>query len=268
MKISIAFITWGIAIFIWLYLIPILIIGTLICMPFFIVITPIVMTITCTIAYLLKDEMIAKGKLREFVNNIPYHLWFGKVASLDAPTNPTLICSHPHGILCTGILFSMHFRPASNTLFAVSKWLFHVPLIGWLAKQLGCIPATYKHIEKGLQTHSVILVPGGVPELISGKPYVYRYGFLKIARKMNVSILPVVTDQSFYDIVPCPVESLRIYIAKQYDLPIMFPVLGWYGTWLPKRNPIQMISYKSFVVSNGTLEDERKRYYQLIDMIK
>lgn len=268
MKISIAFVTWGIAIFIWLYFLPILLIGTLICMPFFIFITPIVMTITCTIAYLLKDEMITKGQIRNIVNNIPYHLWFGEIDVINTPESPTLICSHPHGILCTGILFSTHFRPASNTLFAVSKWLFYIPLIGWLAKQLGCIPATYEHIEKALDTHSVILVPGGVPELISSKPYVNRHGFLKIAKRKKIPILPIIISQTFYDMIPCPAEKIRIYIANQFGLPIMFPVIGWYGTWLPKRKPIKLTSRELFIVSNEDFENERKRYYQSIDMIK
>ena len=264
MKVSIAFLTWTVAIFIWLYLLPILFIGTIICIPFFIIITPIIMIITCTMAYFIKDEIIPTGYIRSVVNNIPYNLWFGHIDDICAPAKPTLICSHPHGILCTGILFSVHFRPGSSTLFAVSKWLFYIPVIGWLATQLGCIPATYYNINTALKTNSVILVPGGVPELISGKQYTRRYGFLKIAKKKKVPILPVTTKQTFFNRIPCPWESARIHIANKYGLPIMFPVLGWYGTWLPKRRPIHMKTHPSRYIEQD-IEQERQTYYKSID---
>lgn len=219
------------------------------------------MIISLSVMYLLKDELVADGTIRRIVNNIPYHLWFGKIDTMEILSTPHLICSHPHGVLCTGILFSVHFRPGSTTLFAVSKWLFTIPLIGWLAHRLGCIPATYEHIETALKTNSVILVPGGVPELITGKPYTKRYGFLKIAKRANVIIKPVTTRQSYFNLIPCPFEKVRMYIAIKYGFPIMFPVLGWYGSWLPKRNPIDMVFHNGFKVNDLSLEENRVRYY-------
>ena len=261
MKASTALIYWTVCIFLWLYLLPILLIGTIICIPIFIVITPILMTISLSVMYLLKDELVPDGSIRRIVNNIPYHLWFGEIDTMETLPTPHLICSHPHGVLCTGILFSVHFRPGSTTLFAVSKWLFTIPLIGWLAHHLGCIPATYEHIEKALQTHSVILVPGGVPELITGKSYTKRYGFLKIAKKTNAMIKPVTTTNTYFDLIPCPLEGLRMYLAIHYGFPIMFPVLGWYGSWLPKRNPIKMTFHDGFEVNDSSIEENRVRYY-------
>lgn len=259
---------WAIAIFLWVYLLPILIIGTIMCIPFFIAITPVLTVISLTCCFLLRDELVSEGTIREAVNNIPYHLWFGKIDEMDTLPAPSLICLHPHGVLCTGILFSVHFREQSNTLFAVSKWLFAVPFIGWLAHHLGCIPATYEHIEKALETNHVILVPGGVPELISGKLYSRRHGFLKIAKKLQVNIIPVVTETKFFDLIPCPFEGLRMYIATKYDFPIMFPMLGWYGTWLPKRNPIKMRFLDTFVVDeNKSIEENRESYYRPIELI-
>ena len=113
------------------------------------------------------------------------------------------------------------FRPGSNTLFAVSKWLFAVPFIGWLARHLGCIPATYKSITKALETNTVILVPGGVPELVSGEWYTRRHGFLKIAKQMDIPIVPVLVDDYHYERLPFPLPYLQMYLARTFDLPVM-----------------------------------------------
>lgn len=256
--------TWIIAIFLWIYLLPILVIGFIMCIPFFIVVTPLLMIISFTTIYMLKDEIIPKGLLRDYINNFPYKEWFGQIDYIPSYPSPVLICSHPHGIICTGILFSTHFKPGSNTLFAVSKWLFTVPVIGWLARHLGCIPATYESITRALQTNTVILVPGGVPELVSGTLYTRRHGFLKIAKQTNVDIIPVFTDTTFYNRLSSPLDSFCMYIAKTIDLPIMLPVIGYYGTWLPKRNPIKMSIKDPFKVQ-GDIEQERLRYFKALN---
>lgn len=263
MNVSSAFVYWVIAIFIWIYLLPILFIGTLFCIPFFLVVTPPLLIISFTFMYFLKDEIIPEGYIRNCVNNIPYHLWFGTIDRIPTLSTPHLICSHPHGILCTGILISTHFRPNSTTVFAVSKWLFTVPFVGWLARHLGCIPATYDNIEKALLTQSVILVPGGVPELVTGVSYTHRYGFLKIAHKMNVHILPVVTNTTFFDIIPCPFKEFRKYIAIHIGLPLMFPVIGWNYTWIPKPLPIRLNIGKIFTPTGNVTEDNGLYYSSL-----
>lgn len=268
MKARSAFFYWSIAIFLWVYLLPILFIGTIMCIPFFVVVTPLLLAIHASVMFLLKDELISEGTIRKIVNNIPYELWFGLIDEMDTLPTPHLICFHPHGVLCTGILVAVHLRPESDTVFAVSKFLFTVPLIGWLAHRLGCIPATYEHIESALETNHVILVPGGVPELISGKEYRNRHGFLKIAKKLHVNIKPVYSSTKFFDLIPCPFEGLRMYIAIHYGVPIMFPILGWYGTWLPKRKPIKMKFCDAFVVDQEkSIEANRVEYYRLIDKV-
>ena len=262
MKVSVALAYWTIAIFVWIYLLPILIVGFICCVPFFIVVTPPLFAISISVMYLLKDEIIPNGYIRDIVNNIPYKLWFGAIDELPPLPTPRLICSHPHGILCTGILISAHFRPGSTTVFAVSKWLFAVPFVGWLARHLGCIPATYEDIERALQSHSVILVPGGVPELITGRPYTRRTGFLKIARSTNVPILPVETKSTFFDMIPCGFQEFRMWVAKCIGIPLMLPVIGWYGTWLPKRVPIHLRVFDEFIPS-GDIKNDNAAYYNI-----
>ena len=81
--------------------------------------------------------------------------------------------------------------------------------------------------------------------------------------------MPVRSASQFFDLIPCPFEGLRMYIAIKYGFPIMFPMLGWYGTWLPKRKPIKMTFCDTFVVDEGkSIEENRIEYYCKINSTK
>lgn len=263
---STAFTAWFVGILLWVYLCPVLLVGTLVCLPYFMVVTPLLMTVSLTSAYVLKDHIVPDGMLRDLVNNMPYEAWFGNVETIGTLTTPHLITSHPHGFLCTSILLAAHFRKDSTTVFAVSPWLFMVPFVGWVAKHLGCIPAEEDAMLTALESTSVILVPGGVPELVTQTPYTRRHGFLRVARKANVPILPIVTTHSHFSSIPAPCLALRTWIAKEYGIPLMFPMLGWYGTWLPKRRPISVAKKPVFHVRDENVESERRRYYASLQM--
>ena len=243
---------WIVAIFLWMYLIPTLIIGLVLFFPIFICITPVFL-IFAIIQYYFNRKTLEK---------IDYTKWFGKIDTIQL-TEKCIVAFHPHGILCTGILIGLHFQPNSNTKFAVAPLLIHTPIIGLYCEKLGCIPATELDICNALKTHSVIICPGGVPELVSEKPYTRRHGFLRIAQKMNVSILPVICLTTFFDRIPLPLEDFRIWVAKTFGVPLMLPPLGWCFTWLPKPKPIKLKSFQLFQVKQN-IEEERKRYYNLI----
>ena len=83
---------------------------------------------------------------------------------------------------------------------------------------------------------------------------------------MNIPILPIKTDTKFYDIVPIGGLNHRIYVAKHYGIPIMFPwVFGWYGTWLPKRNKLKWTALNEFIMDKqDDLEESRKTYYRRV----
>ena len=261
-----AFTAWFFGIFVWVYICPVLVVGTLICLPYFMLVTPVLVTVSLTSAYILKDHIISEGILRDILNEMPYESWFGHVDTLETLSSPHLITSHPHGFLCTSILFAAHFRKDSTTVFAVSPWLFMVPFVGWVAKHLGCIPAEDNAILSALKSTSVILVPGGVPELVTQTPYTRRHGFLRVARTANVPILPIVTTQSHFTGIALPCLTFRTWIAKQYGIPLMMPMFGWYGTWLPKRLPVYIQRKPPFHVRTNNLESERRRYYASLDM--
>lgn len=262
---SAAFVAWFVAILLWVYLCPVLLIGTIVCMPYFILITPILLCISVSTVYFLKDSIVEAGLIRSIVNDMPYEEWFGHIDRVGTLPTPHLITSHPHGVLCTGVLFAVHLRKNSNTVFAVSQWLIAIPVIGWLAAQIGCIPASEESIRRALQSCSVILVPGGVPELVCNEPYTRRHGFLRIARDANVPILPIKTLGTYFTVIDAPFKRVRRWIAKTYGIPIMLPVLGWYGTWIPKRRPIKLDVKKPFHVDSDDIEMERVRYYQLLE---
>lgn len=259
-----AFLWWTIVIFLWIYLIPILTVGFILCIPFFLVVSPILFIITAFVIYYLKDDIFIGSNIRDIISSIPYELWFGSIDNIKVPKYPVLITSHPHGFLCTGILLSTHFVPGSTTLFTVSPWLFTIPIVGWLAKHAGAIPANEKDIMNALKKSSVIIVPGGVPELVSNKPYTRRHGFLRIAQKARVPILPVITETSFYDHLSMPMEEWRVYIAKKYGLPIMVPPIGWYYTWIPNPKPIKMKQMDLFKEIGNNIESSRQKYYNML----
>lgn len=256
-----AFLAWLIGILLWVYLCPILVVGTLVCLPYFIVVSPIMICVSFVTAYLWRDTIIPTGVLRDIVNNMPYTMWFGSIDIVKTPSTPHLITSHPHGFLCTGILFAAHFRRDSKTVFAVSPWVFAIPVVGWIAQRLGCIPADEDSIRRVLKTHSVILVPGGVPELVTQRHYTRRHGFLRIAHHLDVPILPVVTRSVHFVGITAPLLDVRQWVAKTYGVPLMIPMLGWYGTWLPRRVPIRLDVKPVFSTRSGDIESERKRYY-------
>ena len=132
-----------------------------------------------------------------------------------------------------------------------------IPVVGTVAVMLGCIPATKKSILNALKKHSVILVPGGVPELVTGELYTRRFGFLKL----GVPILPVVCKSEFYTVLDIGFKDIRIHIAKEYGIPIMFPwIFGWYNTWIPRRVPIKLSVLDIHRVS-GPIEDEHASYF-------
>lgn len=248
------------SLFIWAYSIPILIILLVIGVPVAVPSFIIALFISSSLQLIYK-EPIPTSNIRSIANNIDFSYWFGKIDRVSIPEETHLICSHPHNVFCLGALLSIHFQPKSKTLIAVAPLIFHVPIMGWIAAQLGCIPSSRKSINTALKNGlSVILVPGGVPEVVSyerNELYTDRKSFLTL----EAPILPVVTTSKHYYIPPAPLYDLRIFIAKRYHLPVIFPwIFGWRYTWLPERKPITV---KVLDVKRRTQEE----YFQEIKSI-
>lgn len=256
----------AILIFIWVFFLPIFIIGFLFAIPFFVCTLPLSIA-TGYCVYKLMGP-IQESNIRRFLSQ-DYTFWFGKIDIDTINDEPKLICGHPHGIICTPLLFGLHFKPESRTLVAVAPLLFMVPVIGWLARHLGAIPATYNDIKNALTDgSSVILFPGGVPEIIAyerHQHYIRRQGFLKIARDTHRDILSVYNTHEYYDPIEGPLYDLRLFIARTYNVPIAIPWLfGWHWTPLPKRIPIEPICKLFKYEYKESLDLNRERYYNTL----
>jgi len=252
-------------IFMWVFFLPLFLLGFLFSVPFFVVALPLSLAIGAGI-YLSFDQ-IKESSIRDIVSSAPFEKWFGSIRC-DIPSDKNyLICCHPHGVICTMALCGIHFRPQSKTLVAVAPILFLVPIVGWIAKHLGAIPATYDAIQRALRTTSVILMPGGVPEIVSmekNQPYEERWGFLKCAKQAAVDIIKVVGKQNYYTLQEMPLYELRMWIAKRYNIPIVFPwIFGWYNTWVPLPKPIWPDILTFTYCKDQSLEQNRERYYNL-----
>ena len=248
--------------FLWIFALPILMVGVACMVPICLVFAPISMCITILVYYFV--DPAKESSLREVLSAAPMEYWFGDI-KVNVPEGNHLICCHPHGIVCTVAMFGIHFQPKSKTLVAVAPLLFAVPVVGWVAKHLGAIPATYTEIKKALKHTSVILMPGGVPEIVTYErkiPYVYRWGFLKCARDTDCRILQVSSDTRYYDTVSLPLYDLRLFIAKRYNIPMVFPV-GWFGTWIPKPLNIEPTITVFEYDKSATLDQNRRVYYSL-----
>jgi len=219
----------------WIYLLPLTIVAT--CIG-----TPVAALLLIT-SYFCKTKFIhvVNSDLRILFSAIPYYRWFGKITHVQIPTDKNyLIASHPHGVFCLGPLLAVHLRPQSKTLFAVAPILFHIPVFGWIAAQIGCIPATKHDIADALKHTSVILVPGGVPELITQERkqlYSNRFGMFKF----NVPILTLITYSKHYDFFEIPFYDARLKFACRFNIPIQIPwFFGFKNTCLPKRVPLEL----------------------------
>ena len=234
-------------IFCWIWSLPLLILAFVFAIPSAVILFPISMVLSCTLQYYYHGKIMPNSWLRRQMNRIPWHQWF--------PCNQihiqktSIIAVHPHGLLCCGALAGIHFVPKARTVFCVAPILFYVPVIGWCLRLIGCIPAKYDIMLKTLNMgYPVIVVPGGVPEIVlaesaDDKQRFERHGFLKIAKQAQVPVTAVFVQNEckLFDMIQMPFLRHRVTLSYYINIPIVLPVFwGYYGTWLPKRIPLNI----------------------------
>ena len=235
--------------FLWIWMLPLLCIGVMLCVPTALFLLPTCVCISLTLQYMHHGKIMSNTKLRQLFCSIPWHEWFP--CNTICVKETCVVAVHPHGLLCCGALAGIHFVPGSSTVFAVAPILFYVPIIGWMIRLLGCIPATYDIMLEALRLkRSVIVMPGGVPEIVlseSGDDTRWflekRRGFLRLANEASVPILVVgvVGECATYSRILGPCLKERTYISWRTNIPCTIPLFfGWYGTWIPKRTPLQL----------------------------
>jgi len=232
--------------FCWIWALPLLLLGS------FLLAGPCCLG-TCFCFFLtfylqLRDDglIIPNHWLRRFISSIPWNDWF--------PCNQLtfksgVVSVHPHGILCCGTLAGIHFVPGSTTCLCIAPVVFYIPVIGWVARLLGCIPSDLKHMRLALDSgHPVLVVPGGVPEIVlaeTGDDHqrFKRHGFLRLAKDTGHTLHAVTVkgECSTYNMFQAPFIQARVWLSWRFNIPFVFPLmLGWYGTWIPKRVPLTL----------------------------
>lgn len=116
---------------------------------------------------------------------------------------PVLIVSNHSGgggaeILCLVWLWLQRFGGERAVTGMAHPAAFFVPGMAVLLRGLGAIPATYRHAEEAFRENlSVIVFPGGDHEAFrpfwkaNHVDFARRRGFLRLARKANVAIVPM-----------------------------------------------------------------------------
>lgn len=233
--------------FCWIWLLPLMILGLFLSVPAIVVGLPVCIVISITLQWWQHGQIISEHPVRNLLCQIPWHEWFP--CNTLTIEKPCVVAVHPHGLLCCGALAGIHFVPGSTTLFCVAPLLFYIPILGWCIRVLGCIPARIDVMRKCLeQGHSLVVVPGGVPELVLceyGKDtkWFQRGGFIRLANEANVPIVAVFArgECSTYTMLEGPFLKQRVHWSWKTNVPLVLPIfIGWYGSWLPKRVPIQL----------------------------
>lgn len=231
--------------FLWIWMLPLMILGFFLSVPVIVVCLPICLSISITLQFYHHGKIITNHPLRRIVSHIPWHEWFPcNTINIE---ETCVVAVHPHGVLCCGALAGIHFVPGSSTVFCVAPLLFYIPILGWCIRILGCVPAQRNIMLKCLQKgHSLVVVPGGVPELVlseqcNDKKWFERSGFIHIAREAKVPIKAVFVqgECNTFAMVQGPFLRARVHWSWKTNIPLVLPCfVGWYGTWLPKRAPL------------------------------
>merc|ERR1712180_501884 len=176
---------------------------------------------------------------RHFCNFFPIKIV--KTAELD-PKQNYLLCSHPHGILCTGAVgafgtegadFQEIFPGITPKVLTLSVQ-FWFPLHRELAYCLGGCCASKRGMrslltseEKGVAT---VLVPGGARESLNGDKDRIRLvlnnrkGFIKMALETGVSLVPTFSfgEQRVYDLYSMGIVPFRhpIHVVVGAPIPV------------------------------------------------
>lgn len=236
-----------ITIFVWIFSLPLLAVMTFFFAP---IILPCTIVSFIFSVYTINLEPCTHSFLRDFIASFQLHNWFP--CNTIQFKQQRVVAIRPHGLLSCGAVAGVHFVEGSETIFCVAPILYFVPLLGHSLNLLGCIPATRASMKAALRLkHSLIVVPGGVPELVlsetnNDSEFYQRFGFLKLAKEFKVCVLSIFIngETTTYSMIQLPFLRKRVQLSWFFNVPIMFPLLsGYYGTWLPKRVKLTLHKY-------------------------
>ena len=134
-----------VSLFVWAYSMQILLFLLLVGVPFALPMILLMLGVS-HVLQLVYTKPILTSPIRTYLNNIDLTFWFGEIDRVPLPEKNHVIASHPHHVFCLAALLCIHFQPKSKTLIAVAPLIFHVPLVGWIAAQVGCIPSSFRSL--------------------------------------------------------------------------------------------------------------------------
>lgn len=166
-----------------------------------------------------------------------------------AAAGPCLFIAHPHGLFSMAPFFHWGVRitgwPTNHAVrIAVHRIFFSIPVLRELAEAHNAIEATEEEIEKALKAGiSVVLLTGGVREIhetCSGKMRIVlkkRSGFLRIAQRLGVPIVPVLSfgeNELFPPYRAAWIERCQTYLRRWFHVYVPVP------TWESVRNWVRL----------------------------
>lgn len=158
----------------------------------------------------------------------------------DIKKENTLLCYHPHGILCIGFSWNGAHSPELGPLF---EWLIvdvlcKAPLFGWIVAWCGNMngagaPTMQRLMKSG---RNIALIPGGFEEATLQERGIERVviknrkGFIKYALQYGYTVHPVYSFGECDSYVTMPhFQKLRLALNR-YKIPTVF---FWGATFMP-----------------------------------
>ena len=265
---SVHILLFGLITGIWIWSLPILIVAAFFMMPMALCTLAVLCIIGSYLHYTSDGEPMPNHWIRRQVSKIPWYEWF---PCNQLKFDSGIIAVHPHGILCCGTLAGIHFVDGSKTCMCIAPIVFYVPVIGILARYLGCIPASQLSMTTAISLgFPVLVVPGGVPEIVLAETgddqrRFKRHGFLTLAKDLQCKLSIVFSsgECSLYQMFPGPFLEIRTWLSWRLNVPIVLPImLGLYGSWIPKRLPIRLVTKEIVPDSREKYQIELRNLYE------
>ena len=155
---------------------------------------------------------------------------------------PTIYGYHPHGLWSRGGFFAFGIN-GIHTKFAIRSWLFYVPIVGLLAKWLGCCSADKETITQLLNDGTSVCI--ALDGRMSLEPNINRNrtGFIKIAKATNSYIVPCLG-----------VGEERLYKSANYFSNA-------------SQKPLNIIFGSPIDTSQSNIEELQEQYYNAITVM-
>ena len=160
---------------------------------------------------------------------------------------PCLFLAHPHGLFSMAPFFHWGLRltgwPTTHPVrIAIHSLFFSIPIVREIAEAHNAIEATEAEIEAALRAgFSVVLLTGGVREIhetCAGRMRIVlkrRSGFLRIAQRVGVPIVPVLSfgeNELFPPVRGAWMDRIQDYLRRWVHVGIPVPTLASVRHWI------------------------------------